>query len=223
VYQENVYYKQDKPFVSFRKVLRSMGPEFNDVELVSFHSTSKGVLGECGMRGGYMELTNIDDDGYEQIYKLQSIDICPTTTGQIVVDLMCNPPQKGDESYELYSKEYKTQYESLRKRAVIINEELNKIEGIKCQRVSGAMYAFPKIDIPPKAIAVAKEHNMAPDAFYCWQLLETKGICVVPGSGFHQKDNTFHFRTTILPPEDQLVYCVHHIGDFHNKFTAKYS
>lgn len=26
-----------------------------EAELVSFHSTSKGVFGECGRRGGYME------------------------------------------------------------------------------------------------------------------------------------------------------------------------
>lgn len=30
------------------------------------------------------------------------------------------------------------------------------------------------------------------------------GICVVPGSGFGQKDGTFHFRTTFLPPEDKV-------------------
>lgn len=38
-----------------------MGRPFADsVELVSFHTVSKGVYGECGLRGGYMELTNID-------------------------------------------------------------------------------------------------------------------------------------------------------------------
>jgi hypothetical protein len=31
------------------------------------------------------------------------------------------------------------------------------------------------------------------------------GICVVPGSGFGQKDGTYHFRTTFLPPEDKVT------------------
>lgn len=35
-------------------------PYSSSVELVSFHTVSKGVYGECGLRGGYMELTNID-------------------------------------------------------------------------------------------------------------------------------------------------------------------
>lgn len=45
VYQENVY-KDNCEFVSFRKVLKSMGSEYDDMELVSFHCTSKGYIGE---------------------------------------------------------------------------------------------------------------------------------------------------------------------------------
>ena len=37
-----------------------MGSPINkEVELVSFHTVSKGYWGECGQRGGYFELTNI--------------------------------------------------------------------------------------------------------------------------------------------------------------------
>jgi hypothetical protein len=35
-------------------------PYSTEVELFSFHSASKGLLGECGLRSGYMEMTNID-------------------------------------------------------------------------------------------------------------------------------------------------------------------
>lgn len=54
VYQGNVY--QDvRPFVSMHKVCRELPePASSNLELVSFHSGSKGVLGECGLRGGYM-------------------------------------------------------------------------------------------------------------------------------------------------------------------------
>jgi aspartate/methionine/tyrosine aminotransferase len=54
VYQENIY-AEGKKFTSFRKVLYDMGEEYNDVQLISFHSVSKGFLGECGHRGGYFE------------------------------------------------------------------------------------------------------------------------------------------------------------------------
>lgn len=45
VYQENVY-KEGAKFVSFKKVLRSMGEEYEHFQLVSFNSISKGYLGE---------------------------------------------------------------------------------------------------------------------------------------------------------------------------------
>ena len=32
------------------------------IELFSFHSTSKGLIGECGFRGGYFEMTNINKE-----------------------------------------------------------------------------------------------------------------------------------------------------------------
>ena len=55
------------PFTSFRKVVTHMK---SNVELISYHSVSKGMIGECGRRGGYMELINIDPVVVEQIYKV---------------------------------------------------------------------------------------------------------------------------------------------------------
>ena len=40
--------------------------------------------------------------------------------------------------------------------------------------------------------------DQEPDFFYCLQLLEETGLCVVPGSGFVQKDDTYHFRYSFL-------------------------
>jgi aspartate/methionine/tyrosine aminotransferase len=38
-----------------------MGSNIKDsVELISLHSISKGIIGECGLRGGYFETHNID-------------------------------------------------------------------------------------------------------------------------------------------------------------------
>ena len=45
---------------------------------------------------------------------------------------------------------------SLREKARMVTETLNKIEGITCNEVAGAMYAFPRIYLPEKAIEAAK-------------------------------------------------------------------
>jgi alanine transaminase len=44
VYQENIY--TDKEFISVKKVSQEMGKPFSNLEIVSFHSASKGTLGE---------------------------------------------------------------------------------------------------------------------------------------------------------------------------------
>lgn len=88
---------------------------------MSFHSVSKGFLGECGKRGGCtfliliptamfnsrspsidMEVMNIAPEVKEELYKMVSIGLCPNVTGQIMVSLMVDPPKPGDESYDLY-------------------------------------------------------------------------------------------------------------------------
>ncbi len=65
-----------RPFVSAKKVVRDLGPDYDGFELVSFHSTSKGLIGECGRRGGYMELCGFDAKVQAQIYKLASAGAC---------------------------------------------------------------------------------------------------------------------------------------------------
>ena len=86
VYQANIFDPEHKPFSSFKKVLRGMGEEVaKGVELVSFHSISKGVSGECGRRGGYFECVNLSEEVMEQVYKMASVSLCPPVSGQVSV------------------------------------------------------------------------------------------------------------------------------------------
>jgi glutamate--glyoxylate aminotransferase len=51
--QGNDAAQDERPFVSAKKVMMEMGePYASTLELVCFHTVSKGTLGECGMRGG---------------------------------------------------------------------------------------------------------------------------------------------------------------------------
>ena len=184
VYQANVY-SEHSQFVSAKKVARDC--KLKDLQLVSFHSTSKGLIGECGRRGGYMELHHIDPYVQSQLYKLASSDLCSGVVGQVMTSLMVRPPNPGDESYELFEKENTFIFEGLKERAKKLVEGLNKIPGIKCVPAEGAMYAFPSVEVPEKAIEKAKEQGTTPDNLYALSLLQETGICVVPASGFGQR------------------------------------
>ena len=193
------------------------------VELVSLHSTSKGFLGECGIRGGYFELAGFDPEVQAQLLKLVSIGLCSNTMGQIAVGLMVRPPKPGEPSEPLYAQERGAILSSMKRRAAAVAASLNALEGVSCNAPQGAMYAFPSITLPPKAVAAAEAEGMAPDAYYAMHLLENTGIVVVPGSGFGQKAGTWHFRTTFLPPEDQIDLVGERMAKFHGEFLAKHA
>ena len=115
------------------------------------------------------------------------------------MDLVVNPPRPGEPSYDSWLLEKSSTLQSLAARARLVAENLNTVPGFSCNTVQGAMYAFPRIQLPDPAITAAEDAGQPPDVFYAFNLLEETGICVIPGSGFGQMNKTYHFRTTILP------------------------
>ena len=218
VYQDNVY-MANKEFRSFRKTVQELKLES---EVFSFHTLSKGFFGECGLRGGYMELLNIDPEVKAQILKLASIQLCSTTLGQVALELALNPPDLGMPSYEKFLAEKTTILDSLKRKAQIMYEMLNSMDNMHCNYVEGAMYAMPSVKFSQKAIQAAKDLRMPADKFYALQVLENTGIIIVPGSGFGQQPGTYHFRITILSPESNIRQMLERFKTFNNSFHQQY-
>ncbi|TVY35737.1 putative alanine aminotransferase, mitochondrial, partial [Lachnellula occidentalis] len=220
VYQTNVFKGK---FHSFKGVLREMqkaDPEkYKNVELASLHSVSKGIVGECGHRGGYFELVGIDPEVQDQIYKFVSISLCAPVIGQCLVEMMVNPPKEGEPSYDLYRQEWDGIFDGLHKRAFALYEAFKDMEGVECGEPQGSMYLFPTITLSPKAIEAAKKEGRSPDEFYAFRLLDATGICVVAGSGFGQKEGSLHFRTTFLAPGTEWVG---RISKFHKDLMDEF-
>lgn len=225
VYQENIYQNR-RPFVSFRQVLMDLKNSSDaterhiseTVELASFHSISKGMVGECGRRGGFFVLNNFDREVEGQINKIASIALCPPVQGQIGVDLMVRPPKPGDPSYELWNSQMQSIFQTLNKRSRRIAESLTKLPGIEADPAMGAMYVFPRVHLPKSVAEEAQRNGKKVDEFYCRKLLDETGICVVPGSGFGYEPEALddgstysYFRTTVLAKETQA---------FIDRFTA---
>lgn len=211
VYQTNVFLGA---FHSFREILLKLQKENSDkykgVELASLHSISKGMVGECGHRGGYFELIGFNPEVEAEIYKFVSITLCAPVIGQCLVELMVNPPQKGEPSFELYDKEYSKIFNGLKERAFALYEAFKDMEGVECGEPQGSMYLFPTINVPAKAAEAAKKEGRTPDELYCMRLLEATGVCVVPGSGFGQREGSLHFRTTFLAPGTEWIGTLFH-------------
>lgn len=223
VYQDFVYGEKSK-FFSYKRVLAEMGPPLSDtVELASFASVSKSLSGECGLRGGYVELVNLDPAVLKCINNLFSIDSCAPMLGQFALDLMTNPPQPGDPSYPLYCVETQNIRRMIAHNVKRVFEVLNSLPGFCCQPVEGGAFAFPRVHLPPKAIQKAKEMGMPPDLFYSFRLLEEAGVFVRPGCAYSQKEGTHHISICILAAEDTMEELLRRLTSFHPQFMKDFS
>jgi aspartate/methionine/tyrosine aminotransferase len=197
------------------------------VSLFSFHSVSKGFLGECGHRGGYVEFRNIPDDVLAELVKLQSISLCASVVGQIATYVMVAPPQPGEASHPRYVEERDAILQSYKAKADLLSGGINSIAGMSVESPQGALYAFVRFELPPEPgvdVAAMDEERRrvyegGRDSAYCLALLEETGICVVPGSGFGQEPGTLHFRTTFLPSRDEIESLIDRLKTFHEHYV----
>lgn len=210
VYQENVY--QGK-FHSFAKVLGT-----GTTPLVSLHSISKGFLGECGHRGGYLELRNppkIEDstmDFTDLLNKQASVSLCSSTPGQVLTYLMVKPPTRNSKTQQRYLEEKQKVLNDLYEKAVMVREAFSEMDAVECFGETGALYLFPRLNVLPEGTS---------DFDYCMALLEETGLCTVNGSGFGQKEGTHHLRIAFLPPKELLAKVLPEWIKFHNQYVSK--
>jgi alanine transaminase len=221
VYQENVY--ADVPWQSFRKVAIEMKSK---VQLMSINSISKGFFGECGHRGGYCEFMGIDDALIALYDKAVGISLPPNSAGQVLLDTLVNPPT-GPICGRQWKEERDREVRSLEKRAKQLEGVMAGLPGMTPQPAMGAMYLFPKLHLPQRFISDVKNESwkgkrMEPDLVWCMKLLNEEGIVTIPGSGFGQKDGTYHVRMTFLPSEEHMTDVVERLAKFQTRFMNKY-
>jgi aspartate/methionine/tyrosine aminotransferase len=92
----------------------------------------------------------------------------------------------------------------LKKRRDYVIKRLNGMHGISCSIPKGAFYAFPKIEI--------SKHTS--DKEFVLDLLRSKGILTVHGSGFGTQYGSGHFRMVFLPEINVLETALDKIEEF---------
>lgn len=210
VYQDNVYGAE---FVSLAKLVGQQ-----DIPLFSLHSTSKGFCGECGRRGGYLEvrhpprITGLDISFSDVLVKQASVSLCSNTIGQALTYLLMKPPPGGSAPHERFVREREGILADLHEKATIIRAAFTGMDGVECFGETGAMYLFPRLNRLPRGTT---------DFDYCMSLLESTGLCTVNGSGFGQRAGTNHLRIAFLPPRELLERVLPEWTKFHNRYLGK--
>ncbi len=208
VYQENLY---GQSWVSFAQVLGQ-----RQVPLFSLHSVSKGYSGECGHRGGYLEVRNppaITTTGLsfmDVLVKQASVSLCSNTAGQVMTYLMVRPPDAGTSAHDLFCSERDAVLADLYAKATMIKQAFTAMQGVEVFGRVGAMYLFPRLGRLPAGSG---------DFAYCMALLEATGLCTVNGSGFGQQPGTHHLRVAFLPPKEMLAEVLPRWVEFHNRYV----
>jgi alanine-synthesizing transaminase len=92
----------------------------------------------------------------------------------------------------------------LKKRRDYTIKRLNGMRGLSCSNPKGAFYAFPKIE----------NSKYKSDKEFVLDLLKSKGILTVHGSGFGTQYGSGHFRMVFLPNIPTLEQALDKIEEF---------
>ena len=95
-----------------------------------------------------------------------ALGLCANVAGQIVLEIMVNPPGPKSPSFAQFAEEQKQLLSSLHRRALYFCNAFNEMAGVQCNPAEGALYLFPRIELPPRALEQAKLEGVEPDAFY---------------------------------------------------------
>ena len=98
----------------------------------------------------------------------------------------------------------------LKKHRDLVVSRLNSMPGISCSNPKGAFYAFPKIENNP----------FKSDKEFVLNLLKSKGVLTVHGSGFGVKYGSGYFRLVFLPNIAKLNSALDKIEDFVSSYKS---
>jgi len=108
-------------------------------------------------------------------------------------------------------QEYISEFVSeLKKHRDLVVKRLNSMPGISCSNPKGAFYAFPKIENNP----------FKSDKEFVLNLLKSKGVLTVHGSGFGTEYGSGYFRLVFLPNMKILNSALDKIEDFVSGYKS---
>jgi alanine-synthesizing transaminase len=176
----------------------------NEVPVVGLNGFSKSML-MTGWRIGYLFFKSENgslDELKEAVAKQARIRLCSNTPAQFAALAALEGPQD----------HILSMVQELRKRRDYSWKRVNGIDGLSSSKPAGAFYLFPRLD--------DLEKLWRNDMEFTLDVLRTKSILLVPGSGFGKSFGSGHFRVVFLPPVDTLEIAFDRLEDFMSKRRA---
>lgn len=168
-----------------------------DALVITFSGLSKNYL-LAGFRCAWMTATGATkhaDDYLNGIEKCLTMRLCANVPVQHAI-----PIALSDSRFSLTR-----QYPGMTEKHTKVIQRLNAIEGLHCNMLSGAFYAYPKWD---KSLV-----NWEHDEDWVLDFLQQHHILIAPGSTFCQPDQQ-HFRLVLLAELNQLLNTCDRLEEF---------
>ena len=195
--EHNLYIICDEIYdqIVFDEKFTGIGKVAGDSPVIILNGFSKVHL-MSGWRIGYIAFNNSSqlDNIRENLPKLARVRISTNLPVQYAALESLNGPQ---DYIPKFVSELKTHRDYVVKR-------LNEMNDISCSNPKGAFYAFPKIENNP----------FKSDKEFVLNLLKSKGVLAVHGSGFGTKYGSGYFRLVFLPNMEILNSALDKIEDF---------
>jgi hypothetical protein len=98
---------------------------------------------------------------------------------QVVLSCLCNPPQPGDPSFELFQQERALEFASLARRAALASDAFNSLPNMSVVPTKAAMYSFPQVRLGPLLFPVLPSicHCCWGTVIFFLQLLSSHACC----------------------------------------------
>jgi len=170
-----------------------------DLPILTFNGLSKSHV-ICGFRCGWVAISgprNLTKELIAAMTKLASMRLCGNALTQLVIPAALDDAESTKAMISPGGRIYEQREATIK--------ALKDIPGITFVKNSAAFYLFPKIDID--------RFHITDDRKFVMDLLDSKHILLVPGSGFDwpQPD---HFRIVMLPQPEVLSQAMKDLGDF---------
>ena len=172
----------------------------SNVPVITLNGVSK-VYYAPGWRIGYMALHDPNNkllnikDGLERLLRSRLCASTPAQYGYLA----------GLNDDDTWMNDYLS---TLKQRNDVCVSLINDIEGLSVEKPQGAFYMFIKL---------TEDHWNKRDKEFVLDLLNTKHVLTVHGSGFSDQFGKNHFRVVFLPSEEILIDAFNRIDDLLNE------
>ncbi|CAE1330563.1 GPT [Acanthosepion pharaonis] len=191
-FQLDIYDPEEKPFVSMRKVLLEMGSEFESVQLLSFFSPNKSIIGEPGMSVTYIDTFRLDEEVFE---KLVDLTLSPPVIQQIYVSLLLSPVAFLEyPSFKEFHNEKENIINRIARIAKLVTSFFNSQPYITCTKPHAGQTIFPKLEFPQSWTYIGPRSSASLEEFYCQQLRDATQVRIIAGMFFSEFPGSSHFK-----------------------------